>query len=63
MERFTSLTEIRQLLFDRQLTLPSVVEYYLEKNKQNTELNAIIEVFDQEALERSKQVPLKGSRT
>ncbi len=59
MQSFSSLVQIRKLLSDQQVTLPSVVEHYLGNIDKNQDLNAIIEVFREEALDSSKQIQKK----
>jgi aspartyl-tRNA(Asn)/glutamyl-tRNA(Gln) amidotransferase subunit A len=59
MKSFSSLAQIRKLLFDQQLPLRSVIQYYLENIEKKHELNAIIEVFREEALDRSEQIQKK----
>ena len=60
MQSFSSLVQIRKLLSDQQVTLPSVVEHYLGNIDKNQDLNAIIEVFREEALDSSKQIQKKN---
>jgi aspartyl-tRNA(Asn)/glutamyl-tRNA(Gln) amidotransferase subunit A len=53
MKPFRSLTDIQQALSSGKIDLPGLVRSYLERIKEKQHLNAFIEVFGDEALERA----------
>lgn len=48
-KRFSSLVEIQSEISAGQLTLPALVDYYLDQINQHAGLNAFLEVFSEEA--------------
>ena len=48
-KRFSSLQEVRSAIDSDLITLPSLVDYYLEKIDAQKHLNAVLEVFSDEA--------------
>jgi len=47
------------LIFNKETSLTRVVEHYLKRIEEQRELNAVIEVFREEALDRSKKIQEK----
>lgn len=63
MKSYNSLNEIQADLKSELITLPELVSMYLKNiEDKNTELNALIEVYADEALERAQSVQLKLSK-
>ena len=52
-KRFSSLQEVRSAIDSDLITLPSLVDYYLEKIDTQKHLNAVLEVFSDEAKAQS----------
>ncbi len=60
MKHYNSLNEIQADLSARTLSVPQLVSMYLKNiDEKNNELNALIEVYAEEALERAKLVQEK----
>lgn len=59
MKEYHSLEAIQQELQDGSLTCTQLVEQYLENIHQKADLNAFLEVYDQEALQKAKIVDKK----
>ncbi len=59
MKRYQSLQEIQELLEQKQLSLPELLEYYLSQIKKYQHLNAFNEVFFDSALAQAKLVQQK----
>ncbi|HEC41807.1 MAG TPA: Asp-tRNA(Asn)/Glu-tRNA(Gln) amidotransferase subunit GatA [Bacteroides sp.] len=57
-----SLIEIRKLLSSREVDMKTLVEFYLGNIREKKHLNAFIEVFGEEALERADRVQQKIDR-
>lgn len=53
------LREIQKKITEKQLTCVSLVEMYLKNIRETEHLNAYIEVFEQESLERASKLDLK----
>jgi aspartyl-tRNA(Asn)/glutamyl-tRNA(Gln) amidotransferase subunit A len=53
---YSSLAEIKREIQDGEITVERLVRNYLDQIKSNAHLNAFNEVFEEEALERSKTV-------
>jgi len=53
---YSSLDEIKRELQSNRITVEGLVKNYLARIKENTHLNAFNEVFEQEALSRSKSI-------
>ncbi len=49
MEGFSSLAQIQSALVNKDITLPGLVAYYLQRIENRKELNAFVEVFSEEA--------------
>lgn len=58
-KNYTSLTEIKGGLQSGEVTVEKLVQHYLQNIKVNAHLNAFIEVFDQEALQRATLIDAK----
>lgn len=58
-KNYTSLTEIKGGLQSGEVTVEKLVQHYLQNIKVNAHLNAFIEVFDQEALQRATAIDAK----
>ena len=57
---YSNLREVRQLLNSGKVKLPEVVNHFLQKIKEgNKDLNAFLEVFEKEAIERSEEIQKK----
>ena len=56
---YTSLSEIRNAISENQLDCVQLVQSYLDRIEDNTHLNAFLEVFADEALERAKAIDEK----
>jgi aspartyl-tRNA(Asn)/glutamyl-tRNA(Gln) amidotransferase subunit A len=48
-KRFSSLLEVRSAIDANQITLPQLVDHYLDRISTQQQLNAILEVFSDEA--------------
>lgn len=59
MKEYHSLEAIQQELQDGSLTCTQLVEQYLENIHQKADLNAFLEIYDQEALQKAKIVDKK----
>ena len=57
--KFTSLAEIRQLLFTGALTCEALVNHYIENYKATMNLNAFLEHFGEEAIEKARELDVK----
>ena len=53
MSKFSSLQTIQEAIRDNTLSCRAVVEYYLSQIEQTADLNAYVEVFAEEALEKA----------
>ncbi|MFM6983443.1 MAG: Asp-tRNA(Asn)/Glu-tRNA(Gln) amidotransferase subunit GatA [Chitinophagaceae bacterium] len=60
-KRFSSLKEIQKSISESGITLPELVQYYLDQIESNKHLNAFLEVFNDEALEMASQIQSKIS--
>ncbi len=60
-KRFSSLKEIQKSISESGITLPELVQYYLDQIESNKHLNAFLEVFNNEALELASQIQNKIS--
>lgn len=56
---FHSLYQIQALLREGKITCVELVNHYLKKIKEHQRLNAFLEVFEEEALTRAKEIDLK----
>ncbi len=62
MKPFRSLNQVRQSIASDELDLPGLVSYYIGRINQNKQLNAFIEVFEDEALARAAEIQDKIDR-
>jgi len=58
-KRFSSLKEIQKEISESKLSLPQLVEYYLSKIDEQKNLNAILEVFSDEARFKASEIQIK----
>ncbi|RLD61581.1 MAG: Asp-tRNA(Asn)/Glu-tRNA(Gln) amidotransferase GatCAB subunit A [Bacteroidetes bacterium] len=56
---YNSLSEIQKQLFSKQLSVENIVNEYLKKIKEETHLNAFVEVFEKEAKIQAKKIDFK----
>ena len=59
LKSYSKLSLIKQELASGLLNLTSLVSFYLENIEKNKHLNAFLEVFDREALDRAKEIQSK----
>jgi aspartyl-tRNA(Asn)/glutamyl-tRNA(Gln) amidotransferase subunit A len=57
--RFSSVTEIQKDLGNGAITLPELVRYYLQQIENKKHLNAFVEVFADEAIQRAEELQKK----
>ncbi len=58
--RFTDISEVRQSIEDKELTLTEVVTHYLEQiDEKNNEINAVVSLDKDAALKRAEEVQKK----
>jgi aspartyl-tRNA(Asn)/glutamyl-tRNA(Gln) amidotransferase subunit A len=57
--RYSSVTEIQKDLGSGAITLPDLVRYYLQQIESKKHLNAFVEVFADEALQRAEELQKK----
>ncbi|MBM3427573.1 MAG: Asp-tRNA(Asn)/Glu-tRNA(Gln) amidotransferase subunit GatA [Bacteroidetes bacterium] len=57
--RYSSLAEIQKDLGSGSITLPELVRYYLQQIELKRHLNAFVEVFAEEALQRAEELQKK----
>lgn len=62
MKQYNALHEVRADLAEGSLTLPKLVDYYLDRIRQLAHLNAYLEVFETEARQRALDVQQKIDR-
>lgn len=58
-KRFSSLAEIKNAILAGNITLPSLIDYYLERIDSQKQLNAFLEVFGEESRVRAVEVQEK----
>jgi aspartyl-tRNA(Asn)/glutamyl-tRNA(Gln) amidotransferase subunit A len=58
-KRFSSLKEIQKEISESKLSLPQLVDYYLSKIDEQKNLNAILEVFSDEARFKASEIQVK----
>lgn len=56
MPKYTNLQEIQHAIHKGETTVTGIVEYYLGRIRETESLNAYVEVYEQEALERAKDL-------
>lgn len=59
MKRYLSLAEVRADIKDSKISLPQLTQYYLNRIEEHKHLNAFLEVFAEEALQRAADVEQK----
>ncbi|KEQ30705.1 glutamyl-tRNA amidotransferase [Pedobacter antarcticus 4BY] len=59
MKKYKSLTEVQSLIESKQLNMPDLLAYYLDKIREQPELNAFNEVFVSSATEQAVAVQEK----
>lgn len=59
MPKFTSLSQIQAALQSGETTLVDIVQYYLSQIEATQNLNAYVEVFADEAIQRAEELDLK----
>ncbi|MEM6806453.1 MAG: amidase family protein, partial [Bacteroidota bacterium] len=59
MERFHKLEEIQQKISTGSLSCKGLVDLYLERIEHNKDLNIFVEVFEEEARERAREIDTK----
>ena len=58
-KRFSSLKEIQKEISESKLSLPQLVDYYLSKIDEQKNLNAILEVYSDEAKSKALEIQAK----
>jgi aspartyl-tRNA(Asn)/glutamyl-tRNA(Gln) amidotransferase subunit A len=58
-KRFSSLKEIQKEISESKISLPQLVDYYLSKIDEQKSLNAILEVFSDEAKSKASEIQAK----
>ena len=58
-KRFTSLSEIKESISAGKITLAQLVEHYLEQTEKNKHLNALLEVYADEARNSANSIQTK----
>lgn len=58
-KRFSSLKEIQKEISESKLSLPQLVDYYLSKIDERKNLNAILEVYSDEAKSKALEIQAK----
>ncbi len=59
MKKYHSLAEVRADISAGNISLPQLTQYYLDRIEANKQLNAYIEVFAEEAMQRAQEVEQK----
>lgn len=59
MPKYTSLSQIQTALRNGDTTLQAIVQYYLAQIEASQELNAYVEVFAEEALQKARELDAK----
>lgn len=59
MFSFSSIKDYQSLLLNEKTTCKEVVSFYLQKIKANNHLNAFLEIYEDEALQRAEQLDKK----
>ena len=57
--RYSNLTQVQKDLFENKVALPDLVNYYLKNIEKTKDLNAYIEIFTAEALEKASILQAK----
>lgn len=58
-KRFSSLKEIQKEISESKISLPQLVDYYLSKIDEHKNLNAILEVYSDEAKLKASEIQVK----
>ena len=58
-KKYTSLAQIKSLISQGQISCSDLARYYLNQNKKNEHLNAMLEVFEEEVLAQAVSVDEK----
>ena len=61
MNKFSSLAQIQQVLFAKEISCTEIVNYYLKQIDKNKYLNAFLEIFSAEALQKAHIIDKKIS--
>ncbi len=61
MKPFRSLSDVRKAISSGEINLPEIVGSYIDRIRQNENLNAFVEVFDEEALREADRIQAKIS--
>ncbi len=59
MKGYSSFSQLRQLLLKGETTCTAIVSYYLQQTEKYKHLNAFLEVYNEEALSRAKEIDEK----
>ena len=59
MNTYSSLNSIKNAIKANETSCLSLTKFYIEQIKKNKNLNAFVEVFEREALDRAKEIDLK----
>jgi aspartyl-tRNA(Asn)/glutamyl-tRNA(Gln) amidotransferase subunit A len=59
VKKYTSLFQIQQDLARGKTSCTELALYYIQKNRELSHLNAVLEVFDEEAILRAKEIDEK----
>lgn len=62
MKKYTSLVQVREDMSANQISCTTLVQQYLQTIKERSNLNAFLEVFEDEALERAAEIDQKWKR-
>ena len=57
--KYFNLVEVQKDLLEKNITLPNLVHYYLENIEKTRHLNAYIEVFGEEVLQKAVSLQAK----
>ena len=59
MPRYTSLSQLQTAIHSGETTLVELVRYYLSQIEMTKDLNAYVEVFDDEAIQKAQELDVK----
>ncbi|MBA7573572.1 Glutamyl-tRNA(Gln) amidotransferase subunit A [subsurface metagenome] len=59
MKSFRSLKDVRKSISSEEIDMPGLVRSYIRRIKQKEQINAFIEVFEEEALDRAGKIQQK----
>lgn len=63
MPRYTALSQVQTAMADGELNCEQLVQYYLQQIEQQRHLNAYVEVYEEEALERARELDERHQRS